>query len=232
MTKKRRSQDRPPPPVPGYHWVQRSDGSGHWRKDNRNRPLNVAMKKNAAYTAATNLAAKRVMERLRPFIAHLLCGKVSARLAGAFKKSMVQNGAMDYTHLQTLDFQQADYPFQLLATGTPQVHLRNGRLHLSLGVGVDLVKRHSKLAKGYVVELIILFGDPAGEKSLRVDSIASLPYSFEEALTSFPDCQLSIDLPAEQPWMAMVKVSCTGKEIESSPKYTGMKVLRVGWGTG
>lgn len=188
------------------------------------------MKQNAGNTAVTNEAAKRVAERLLPFTAYLNTGNVITRLAGAFKKSLLQQGEMNYDHLRRFDFQPDDYRFSKLAKSDPQSHIENGSLHLSFGVGDKSVQKHSKVPTGYWVELILLWGDPASDKVLRVDSTASQTYSFEGCNNPHAACLLTIDLPEQQAWMAMVKVTCTGNDVEQSPKYNGMKVLRVGHG--
>ena len=104
---------------------------------------------------------------------------------------------------------------------------------MAIGLGKGAIKRHSKLAEGYTVELILLFGDPGSDKSLRVDSTASEEYIFEDEDKPYPrtfDCKLSIQLPARKPWMAMLKVNCTGRYAEEMPKYKALKVVRVGFG--
>lgn len=79
MAKKKNPGHRPPP-QPGHHYVLKRDGSGYWRKNCEHRPLNAAMKQNAASTAVTNEAARRVTGRLLPFTVHLDTGNVTTRL--------------------------------------------------------------------------------------------------------------------------------------------------------
>ncbi|WP_276479852.1 hypothetical protein [Paraflavitalea pollutisoli] len=208
----------------------KKDGTGYWRKNNTNRPLNAAMQASAAHTAVTNEAAKRVAARLLPVTSCLNTGSLITKMAGAFKKSLLQYGEMNYDHLRKLDFQPDDYTFSKLAKGHLQEHIENGRLHLSITVGGKSVTKHSKLPTGYWVELILLWGDPGSDKELRVDSITSDTYRFDEGKGAYTNCLLAIDLPERQAWMAMVKVTCSGNDVESSPKYNAMKVLRVGHG--
>lgn len=228
--RKKKKPGNRPPPTDGAHWVIKKDGTGYWRKNCKNRPLNAVMKRNSGNTAITNEAAKRVAARLQPFIIHLYTGSMIAKMAGAFKRSLSLFGEMNYDHLRKLDFQPDDYPFSKLAKGYIQSQIENGRLQMSIAVGGNSVKKHSQLPTGYWVELILLWGDPGSDKELRVDSTTSHTYSFKEGENAYADCLLAIDLPERQAWMAMVKVTCTGNDVEDMPKYNAMKVLRVGFG--
>jgi len=229
--------ERPPCPDPlRYIWVEKRDGSGYWRlKRGSIKPatLNKVFQANADNTAVTNEAARRVLARLAPFLQHVLLRRTVVHLAGSFKRSLLLNGRLDYSDLADFDFQEEDFDFKKLVKGHVQTKVTKDMLHMAIGLGKGAVKRHSKLAEGYTVELILLFGDPGSDKSLRVDSTASELYHFEEEDNPYPrtfHCKLSIQLPAKKPWMALVKVSCTGRYAEEMPKYKAMKVVEVGFG--
>jgi hypothetical protein len=231
--KKKNKKKRPPCPDPErYTWVNTRDG-GYWRLKRgteKEAKLNSVLQMNADNTRITNLAAKRVTNKLQSFLEHLIIGRTTARIAGAIKKSLLEHNRMDYSFLEGLDFQARDYDFGKLVTALLFVKEEKGVLFVSMSLGKGQIKKHSKLATGYFAELILLFGDPGDERSLRIDSTATDVYSFDDERPSI-NCVLSIQLPEKQPWMVMVKVGCTGKYVENAAKYKAMKVVRVGWGS-
>lgn len=232
---KRRKKKKQRKPLPlnydpeKYIWVNTKEGGHPRRKRGTVKPalLNNVLQQNATITRETNEAAKRVMGKLYPFLQYLKTGRTVVRIAGAFKKSIASNGNMDYSFLEKLDFQD-DYPFEDLAPGLLQMTIDRGLLHLHLPVGNLNVKRHSQHATGYYVEAILLFGDPAKTHTLRIDSAESRIYTFEEE--GQVPCDLSIQLPEKQPWMVLLKVSCTGRYVEDIAKYKALKVVKVGKG--
>lgn len=211
-----------------YDWVNTREGGYPRRKKGTVKPvkLNNALQFNAGLTRPTNEAAKRVMAKLYPFLQFLITGRTTVRIAGAFKKSISQNGYMDYAFLEGLDFQDR-YKLEETAWGMPTMTEKEGVLYVHLPVGDRCVKKHSSMAVGYYVELILLSGHPDQENGLRIDSTESRLYTFNEE--GIVDCHLSIQLPEKEPWMALLKVSCTSdREIIDAAKYYGLKVLKVG----
>ncbi|MDF2193560.1 hypothetical protein [Paraflavitalea sp. CAU 1676] len=235
--KKMLPSERPPCPDPGrYTWVQKRNGQGYWRLNRgtvKPATLNAVCRLNADNTAITNQAAKRVLAKLIPFTLPLLIRNSVSYIAGSFKRSLLVSEKMNYSDLVDFDFQEEDYAFNSLVKGRYQIAIIDDMLHLSIGLGKGAVKRHSKLAEGYSVELIILFGDPASDKTLRVDSTASEVYEFDDKDNpKLFNCLLSLQLPAKKPWMAMLKVSCAGRYVDEVAKYHAMKVVKVGNGFG
>lgn len=227
--KKRRWRDRPPCPDPDrYYWVETSEG-GYWRRYPEHSTLNSVLRLSADSTRPTNEAAKRVMQKLHSFVQHLMTGRTTMRIAGAFKKAILARGQMDYDFLRDFDFQAYHYPFEKLVKWGVFVKEEKGLLYVTLPQSQLSVRRHSVLATGFYAELILLFGDPGNDKTLRVDSTVSDNYSFLDKEPT-RDCELSIQLPERQPWMAILKVSCLGKEVATAAKYQAMKVVRVGNG--
>ncbi|NII24861.1 hypothetical protein HB364_07220 [Pseudoflavitalea sp. X16] len=213
-----------------YDWVNTREGGYPRRKKGTVKPvkLNNTLQKNVELTRPTNEAAKRVMAKLYPFLQYLKLGRTVVRIAGRFKKSINKNGQMDYTSLEGLDFQD-DYRLADTAWGLVSVREKAGVLYLLFPVGNMHVKKHSSLATGYYVEFILLSGSPEKENVLRIDSTESRLYTFEEE--GNVDCHLSMQLPEKEPWMALLKVSCTfEKEVADTPKYYGLKVVKVGKG--
>jgi hypothetical protein len=137
---------------------------------------------------------------------------------------------MDYTHLAGLDFQGSDYAISELTKGGWFVKIEKGLLHLSVDLGSANVRQHSGLATGYFAEIVLLWGDPGDAKSLRVDNTVSESFLFGEEGPKIHTIVLSIQLPARQPWMAMLKLSCIGEYVEDAAKYQAMKVVKVGKG--
>jgi hypothetical protein len=237
MAKKRKKKKKKPGSLPPgydpekYDWVNSKEGGYPRRKKGTVKPvmLNNILQQNAALTRPTNEAAKRVMAKLYPFLQYLTTGRTVVRIAGGFKKSIVQNGQMDYSMLEELDLQD-DYSFDATANGLVTTKEDKGILGLHIHVGNHCVKKHSGLATGYYLEAILLYGNPAGANTLRVDSVESRLYSFEEEQRVI-DCNLSLQLPEKEPWMVLLKLSCVlDREIADTSKYHGMKVVKVGKG--
>lgn len=236
MAKKRKKKRRPKSLPPAYDpekydWVNSKEGGYPRRKKGSVKPviLNNVLQLNAKMTRPTNEAARRVMAKLYPFLQYLTTGRTVVRIAGGFKKSIAQNGQMDYSMLEKLDFQD-DYSFDDTANGLVSMKEDKGVLYLHISVGNHCVKKHSGLATGYYLEAILLYGDPAEANALRVDSVESRLYSFEEEKRVI-DCNLSLQLPEKEPWMVLLKVSCVlDREIAGTSKYHGLKVVKVGKG--
>ncbi|WP_315818476.1 hypothetical protein [Paraflavitalea speifideaquila] len=161
--KKRRWTDRPPCPDPDrYSWVETIEG-GYWRRK-REPILNSVLQMNANNTRITNEAASRVMVKLQPFTQDLLLRRTMAKMAGAFKKSMAANNRMDYTNLNSLDFQESEYKMAKLYKGSWMVKEEKGVLYINVRLGTLNIRRHSPLATGYFAEIILLWGDPGNAK--------------------------------------------------------------------
>jgi|GEM_PF-1091865 len=227
--KKTKMKDRPPCPDPEkYTWVETREG-GYWRKK-REAQVNKVLQFLADNTKGTNEAASRVLAKLQPFTQHLLLRRTMAKMAGAFKRSLLMGDRMDYTHLADLDLQGSDYAMTKLFKGGCHVKIERGILHLGLQLGTETVRQHSPLATGYFAEVILLWGDPGDAKSLRVDNTVSESFSFGKEGPKIHSIVLSIQLPARQPWIAMLKLSCLGEYVEDMAKYHAMKVVKVGNG--
>jgi len=102
-----------------------------------------------------------------------------------------------------------------------------------LSVDIDLsfepMKRHNKIATNYYFELIILYGNPAKENTLLVETEQSLLYSFTE--TYDLGCSMSLQVQKQKPWMLILKASCMEHDLPAHhPKYYGMKVVEVSEG--
>lgn len=213
-----------------YDWVNTKEGGYPRRKKGTVNPvtLNNTLQKNVELTRPTNEAAKRVMAKLYPFLQYLKLGRTIVRIAGGFKKAISKTGQMDYSSMEGLDFQD-EYRLTDTATGLVMIKEKEGVLYLVFPVGNMHVKKHSSLAAGYYVEFILLSGDPSQENALRIDSTESRLYTFEEE--GSVDCHLSMQLPEKEPWMALLKVSCTfEKEVADTPKYYGLKIVKAGKG--
>ncbi|WP_162915750.1 hypothetical protein [Paraflavitalea soli] len=117
-----------------------------------------------------------------------------------------------------------------LYKGGWHVKIEKGMLHLSVQLGTEAVRQHSGLATGYFAEIILLWGDPGDAQSLRVDNTVSETFSFGAQGPKVHTIVLSIQLPVRQCWMAMLKLSCTGRYVEEVAKYHAMNVVRVGKG--
>jgi hypothetical protein len=191
--------------------------------------LNDVLTRSAQLTKPANNAAKQLLTMLAVFTQRMELTQLPVRIAGAFKKSALKTGKMNFSCLQDMEFQE-DYPLQKLWTGLVSKQINNGTLNLSVPVGKLHVIKHSKLATSYELHAILIFGDPSKERGMRIDVERSREYTFTEK--GEVDCSFSLVLPPKnRPWMVLLHIGCKfNVSIQPGPKYFGMKVVMVGGG--
>jgi hypothetical protein len=103
------------------------------------------------------------MDKLAFFTQRMELQRVSVKIAGAFKKSCLKTGKMDYSLLEDLDFQE-EHPFSNLIKGHISKTIVNDSIYLRIHVGKACFKKLTNMVTGYELHAIMLFGDPAKEK--------------------------------------------------------------------
>lgn len=229
MSSKKKNGILPPCPDPEqYILVKTKEGSFWRRKRGTLTParLNTAFAQNVAHSKIASPAAKRIVQKLHPFLQDLHTGRLIARLSGLLIKTINQKGHMDFSLLNDFEFQQPALS-KLLFTDVDVVQ-KGGDISLHIPVYPGVVARRGNLVKGFYFEAILLFGDLAAVNGLRIDSTISKLYSFGDKREH--NCVLVLQLPASGvPWMCILKAICQEADRPSvSPRHFGMKVVGVG----
>jgi hypothetical protein len=218
----------PPPEGAQYVWVTTKEGS-FWRRKRgsiKPAPVNAVFARNAEASKVTGPSAKRVVDKLRPFLTGLQTGRLTVRIIGAFRKTLNQKGSIDFTLLEGMEL-QPDYPLARLLVSPYKVEQANNSVRIQIPIERGGVKQHNKIVSDYYFEAVVVQGDATKDNGLRVDSVQSQVYSFAE---DKKQCELMVDLPAQKgAWMLLLKISCIeGNEMAVHPKHYGMKVVKVG----
>lgn len=209
-------------------WVNTKEGS-FWRRQRgsvKPAPVNEVLARNAEASKVTGPAAKRVVDKLRPFLTGLQTGRLTVRVIGALRKALNQKGAIDFTFLEGMELQQ-EHPLTHLMVSPYKVEQTDHSVRIVIPIEKGGVKAHNKIVSDYYFEAVVVQGDAMEENGLRVDSVQSQTYAFGEAKKQ---CELVLDLPAKKgPWMVLLKISCfEGNEMAAHPKHYGMKVVKTG----
>jgi hypothetical protein len=141
-----------------------------------------------------------------------------------FRKTWTENGRIDFSDLAGYDFQPEHTLEALLRT---YYHLeQDGNLYsIRCELYSKTAKLHHSKATGYYFELMLLSGNPINPFSLRMETEISSLY----AMNTVDTCRLNMQVPEDQPWMLMLKMSCLeGNELAKSSRHYGMKVIAVG----
>jgi hypothetical protein len=235
MAKKKRKKIPPCPDPETYRLVNGKEGP-HWQRKRgtvKAATLNSTLALSASLTKPSNEAAKRVAVALKEFTRYMVPGRLTARVAGAFKKSYFKKEKMDFSLLEGFEFQQ-EYPFEKLCGGRITLKEEKGALYIHIPVGDLYVKKQSDIVNGYHLEAILLFGDPGKEGGLRIETERSPSYYFEEEgrKAETKDCFFSLILPPKRhPWMVLLYIECElERSTPPSPTNCRMKVIKVGGG--
>lgn len=228
---KTKKRTLPPCPDPAqYVAVHTKEGSFWRRKRGSVKPakLNPAFKNIANNAAITGPIAKRTCYKLLPFTDGLDTGRQTIAFINMLNKSIAINGTTDYSFFKDYEFQKK-HPLGALLREPYKFYIENDMLCMKIDMRYEPVARHNKIATDYYFELILLYGNPAKENSLRVESEQSFLYSFREAYDS--SCILSLQVPKQNPWMLILKASCMENDMPAHHyKYYGMKVVEVSEG--
>ncbi|MCU7547529.1 hypothetical protein OCK74_00310 [Chitinophagaceae bacterium LB-8] len=230
MAKKRSNRVSTPPPPDGsqYILVKTKEGS-FWRRKRgsvKPAPVNDVLARNAEASKVTGPAAKRIVDKLRPYLRGLRTGRLTVRVIGALRKALNRKGIIDFTFLDGMEL-QPEHPFNKLVLDPYKVEQADRSLHISIPIGKGRVKQLNGIVTDYYFEAIVVQGDATKDSGLRVDSVESKVYSIEADQKL---CELSVDLPAQKgPWMLLLKISSLeGNEMAVHPRHYAMKVVKTG----
>ena len=213
-----------------YIAVHTKEGSFWRRKRGSVKPivLNNAFKATANNAAISGPIAKSICRKLQPFTEGLDTGRQTIAIINMLNKSLAKNSAVDYSFFINFDFQKR-FPLVRLLEAGYRFDIKKDMLCVEIDLTFEPMKRHNKLATHYYFELILLYGNPAKENTLRVETEQSLLYSFTETYDT--NCSMSLQMPKQQPWMLILKASCMEDDLPAHHyKYYGMKVVGVSEG--
>lgn len=234
MPKKRKFNRKPPPcPDPDKYALVRGKNGYFWRRNRgtvKPAVLNAVLKRSASLTGPSNRAAKQMMTLLAAFTQEMALGTSVTRVAGAFKKSYLQTGKMDFRFLEQLKFQE-NHPIYKFYTGYISAKVKESSIHLDIEVGDRFIKRHTRSATGYQLKAILLYGDPSKERGIKIETDESHTYLFGDVERA--TCKLSFVLPSRnRPWIVLLHIGCTmDKHGDAGPKYQALVVVKTGQGS-
>jgi hypothetical protein len=223
------SKPLPPCPDPEKYILVRTKEGEFWRKKRgTEKParLNAVFAKNVANSKVASPAAKRIVQKLRPYLRELNTGRLTAKLAGALMKAINVNGEPDFSFLQGFEFQKP--PLGKLFYAQVAIDRHSDEFVISFPIGPYTMEPKNNLVTDYYFEAVLLYGDVTIDNGLRIDSSISALYPFKGAVET--KCELTLQLPATTfPWMIMLKASCQ-EESRPSVNYNhfGMRVVMVG----
>lgn len=231
MARKNRKKDDPPSPpadAAGYVLV-RTKERVYWRRKRgtiKKATLNSSFKRNAAITAITSPAAKRIYVKLDQFLHRLATGRFIANVSARLRKALKQTGELDFSFMMDYEIQPW-YPLGKLLNRPYTITENKNEFIIRIPIKENTVKRHNKQVSDYYFEAILLWGQPDKSKGLKVDSDTSPLYRFGEEK---PECRLTITQPTQKlPWMILLKLSChEGNNPAHMARNYGMKVVKVG----
>lgn len=224
---------KPKTPCPDpekYILVQTKEGA-FWRRKRgtvTRAALNLVFTKNVSNSKVASPAAKRIVQKLRPFLRGLDAGRLTARLAGALIKTMNAKGQIDFSLLKGFEIQKHP-PLDSLLKAQIHITRQSDEIKITFAVNEYTMELPKKsIATDYYFEGIILYGDVTTDNGLRIDSTISPLYSFTN--TGDHLCELTLQLPSRDvPWMVLFKASCQeGNELAVHNRHYGMKVVEVG----
>lgn len=228
---KKKKFDRRIPPCPGDpkdYILVRGKYRYYWRlKRGTLKPalLNEVLTRSAANTSTSNRAAKQMMSLLSVFTQQMELGATITLIAGAFKRAYLKE-RMDFRFMHEIEFQE-NYPVHKLFKGLVTPKIDRGSIHLRFDAGIS-VRRLSPHAESYRFTAILLYGDPAKDRGIKIETEESPTYSFDNKKPI--DCELSLTLPARnRPWMVLMHISCKLiRGMYTGPRYFAMWVVEAG----
>lgn len=228
MSSKKRKPLPPCPDPEKYILVNTKEGP-HWRRKRgtvTTARLNTAFANNVRNSKVASPAAKRIVQKLRPFIQDLNTGRLTAKLAGALIKAINEHREPNFSFLNGFDFQQPRLDKLLYAQIA--VNRQGDEIMISFPIGPYAMEPKSSLVTDYYFEAILLYGDVTKENGLRIDSVISPLYPFKN--TPETTCVLTLQLSGTTyPWMVLLKASCQEQDRPSVHyKHFGMRVVMVG----
>src|SRR5689334_20547027 len=108
MPKKKKSPRRAPSPCPDpeKYILVKTKYRSYWRKKRgtvKPAVLNKVLTESASLTGPANKAANQLLTMLRLFTQRMILGRTMAKVAGAFKKTHLKTGNMNFSLLEGMD---------------------------------------------------------------------------------------------------------------------------------
>jgi hypothetical protein len=226
--KKTREELGPNPNPEIWMDVHSKDGWYRKRRPKKKQKLNTVMQKHADALEVTMPAAKRLLEKLNPWMRGFEPGRIQAIIGQLFKETYLEHGRITFDNLKDLEL-QPEHTMKMLLISNPKTKVAED-ISVSIMVSDMTIRLKGSAFTEYYFELITIWGDPMKERGLRIDHVESehFPKKTEEA----GYYTLRLDKPAvKQPWMALLKASCLeGIESAHHPRHYAMKVVAVGGG--
>jgi hypothetical protein len=219
----------PPCPDPERYVLVKTKEGNYWRRKRgsaaKKATLNEAFEMNRVGMAVTAPAAKRIVNKLRPFLDSLSTGRITVRISGLLRKQMNRTGKLDYSLFRGFDLQPG-YPIDHLLETQVVISSKEDVLQIEIPIQSSTVKKGNKNITDYFFEVIVLSGDCTVEKGLKIESGSSAVYPIHSV--SDEGCRFNLPI-GRNPWMAVLKVCCReGNGLAAAAGNYGMKVIAVG----
>jgi hypothetical protein len=219
----------PPCPDPDRYVLIRTKEGNFWRRKRgmgeKEARLNDAFAVHATGMAVTAPAARRIVNKLRPYLDHLYTGRITVKVSGRLRKQWSKSGIVDYTYMNGFDL-QPDHPIEELLKVPVGVKMEGGSLEVFIPVEEQTVKQSSKRVTGYFFEVIMISGDCTRDDELKVTTAEGELFRIGSIVEK--GCRLTAPITG-RPWFAILKVSCVeGKNMAAAPGNYGMKVVAAG----
>jgi hypothetical protein len=191
--------------------------------------LNEAFQKNKNSYEVCAPAAARIRQKLEPWLENLTYGNTYRIILKALLKSYKENGGTkaDYNSFLRLDLFE-DYTIEKLMGVHYSVKVTKNSVGVSIPIREKTVLRKNNVVSEYYFELILIWGDPLKENTLRVEDVSSELYRYGKAAKD--SCDLEVVLPTKKaPWMCILRVgSKEYKQPAAHMKNYAMHVVAVG----
>lgn len=196
-----------------------------WRKKRRKGGLNDAFATNVDLSKICGPAARRLVQRLRPFMKGIEAGRITLRISNALRKTLKEEKQLSLSALEGEEMQR-DYSLHQLLLVPYNVAVEGLTCIIRIGIEEKCVKKQNRLVTHFYFEGILLYGDLEKENGLRTEHAESKLYAFGKEPKEV--CELRLLLPDYGDWAVLLKVSCLeGNELAVHPKHYGMKVVNV-----
>jgi hypothetical protein len=231
MGKKRKSKlrkrDIPYCADPENHVLVETRESVFWRKRRSNVEINGAFATNVDLSKISGPAARRVVQKLRPFMKGIEAGRITLRVSNALRKFLKEKKHLSLSALKGEEMQR-DYPLHQLLLVPYEVIAEDSTCRIRIGIEEKCVKKQNALATHFYFEGILLFGDLETDNGLRTEHAESKLYAFGGEPKEI--CELNLSVPDAGEWIVLLKVSCLeGNEMAVHAKHYGMKVVKGFW---
>lgn len=234
MQRKKKSTPNKFPTIPpfsdpwNYTWVVSKEG-GYWRRKRgtiKPATLNTTLQLNADVTRLTNDAAKKMVQRLQPFLKGMETGRLTARIGGKLKIALAKNRHIDFSSFDKFDI-QTEHPLCDILQKPYSISVYRKDAIIEIPIQNRTVVLPKRGATDYYFEAIWLYGNPGEDNELQIDAVSSALFPLKSTRESI--CKLIVPVPDKKPYMIFLKLSClSGHALATEPGFFGMQVIRTG----